>query len=106
MNTPTPWKLGANGSAFVYALNANGVNRMWFAVQPGDTDEKKRTPEPELEANAALIVRAVNSHQALIDALEHLVRLLAPVEAGELSVPGLATLNEARAALKLAKGEA
>jgi hypothetical protein len=42
-----------------------------------------------------------------LGALEHLVGLLEPLEqAGTLNIPGLATLNGARAAISKAKGEA
>ena len=43
---------------------------------------------------------------ALLEKLQHLVRLLEPLEqAGGMDVPGLATLNGARAAIAQAKGK-
>jgi len=58
------------------------------------------------ELHASLIVRAVNAHDDLVRQLSHLVRHLEPLErSGGLNVPGLATLNGARAALAKANGE-
>ena len=51
-------------------------------------------------ANAALIVRAVNSHQSLIDALEWYVK---HDDSGENDGYYIAGLNAAKAALALAK---
>ena len=57
---------------------------------------------PEAESNARLIASAPE----LLHELEHLLALLEPLEAdGILGVPGLATLNAARAAIAKAKGE-
>lgn len=54
-----------------------------------------------LAANARLIAAAPD----LLAELRHLVRLLEPLEqSGELQVPGLATLNGARAAIAEAEG--
>lgn len=56
--------------------------------------------------DAELIVRAVNAHDDLLRELSHLVRLLEPLERdGGLNVPGLATLNGAREAIRKAAGE-
>jgi hypothetical protein len=54
------------------------------------------------EANAPLIAAA----PILYRELSHLVRLMEPLERdGRLNVPGVATLNGARAALSSAKGK-
>jgi hypothetical protein len=53
-----------------------------------------------LEANARLIAAAPD----LLHELQHLVRLLEPCE-DRLEVPGLATLNAARAAIAKAEGK-
>lgn len=58
--------------------------------------------DPERTGNAHIFAAALD----LRDELSHLVRLLEPLEqAGTLNVPGLATLNGARAALAKARGE-
>jgi hypothetical protein len=59
-------------------------------------------------ADAQLIVKAVNSHDALVRELRHLIDLIQPPGADGpiVEIPGLATLNGARAAIALAeKGE-
>ena len=54
-------------------------------------------------ADARLIAAA----PLLLKELQHLVNLLEPIEyGGDLAVPGLATLNAARAAIAAARGEA
>ena len=56
----------------------------------------------QITANAHLIAAAPD----LLNGLMHLVRLLEPLEhSGALNVPGLATLNGARAAIAKAQGE-
>jgi hypothetical protein len=59
--------------------------------------------DEECRANARLIAAAPD----LLRELSHLVRLLEPMEDdGGLDIPGLATLNGARAAIAKATGEA
>lgn len=58
-------------------------------------------PYEEAEANARLIAAAPE----LLHEIKHLVRLLEPLEQdGTLNVPGLASLNGARAAIAKAEG--
>lgn len=80
--TPTPWIVDGTS---VYYLDWDGssyegkgkyyrqqlTNRFWFSVQ----GSSKRISKEELEANAALIVRAVNSHEELVEALEYIIKL-------------------------------
>lgn len=78
-HTPTPWIVEGTS---VYYLDWDGVsyegrgkdyqkqltNRFWLSVQ----GQERRIPKEELEANAAFIVKAVNSYaanEAKIDAL-------------------------------------
>lgn len=61
MNTPTPWMLESNEGRYEWRVANKDYVVAWMQVLPAHDDDK---------ANAALIVRAVNSHQALIDALE------------------------------------
>lgn len=73
-HTPTPWMKAGHA---VYALNNQRVptNRMSLLLQGGWTDKAgERTSLDELEANAGIIVRAVNSHDALLAACKGLMR--------------------------------
>lgn len=80
-----------DGNCFVL-LNEAGDLRV--AVVLGAHDEAR--------ANAHLFA----SSSALYAELLHLVRLMEPLEdCGQLDIPGLATLNGARAALAKARGE-
>lgn len=102
MNTPTPWKIAETAKNFVYASNEDGWNRMDFVINPGLVSHGQHTTAQELEANAALIVRAVNSHQSLVDALEWYVKHDDTSEADGYYMAGF---NAAADALKLARGE-
>ena len=67
-HTPLPW---IREGRTIYALNEQGTNRFYCHVQPGggpgmDSMEVQ-------EANAALIVRAVNGHEELVEALEEIL---------------------------------
>lgn len=75
-HTPTPWSITPDGditaacvdnSIIVHgsAINAYDVRNMAF-----ENPRQLRAKDDGGAANAAFIVRAVNSHQALIDALE------------------------------------
>lgn len=92
MNTPTPWKASKNDEFCI----VESVNRKLIADASGHID----MTDDEAEANAALIVRAVNSHQSLIDALEWYVK---HDDSGENDGYYIAGLNAAKAALALAK---
>lgn len=75
MRTPTPWLLDGG---CIYVLDDSGrTNRFSASVQGGfvymsnGRDSKsQRTPQSELDANAAFIVRAVNAHDDLVEALK------------------------------------
>jgi hypothetical protein len=76
-HTPGEWKIAgedADKQTFVYALNDCGSNRFWFDIQPGWTDDKQRTSNTELSANARLIAAA----PALLEALQDALTLLWP----------------------------
>ena len=87
-HTPIPWAIGEDGDVF------NAEQSACIAKVCGAADGIA-----EAEANAALIVQAVNSHNELVAALETAVNI-APNDM-------LATVwgNEARAALAKAKGD-
>ena len=61
-HTPTPWKLDGND----IVVDAQGM----IACAYGFIVNGKAIRTPETFANAAFIVRAVNSHEALINALK------------------------------------
>lgn len=113
--TPGPWRcLGDDGLWL-------GEESEWTAQKEGPAWQNVATEVPifageqtiaivvwegwddsEGEATAHLMTAAPD----LYTELEHLVRLLEPLEqSGELNVPGLATLNGARDALAKARGE-
>lgn len=94
-HTPTPWIVSKRNAGAIplhfqppEVLGRNGD--MCVATQLGNGKEA--------EANAEFIVRAVNSHDALVAALETLLQKCR-VRNGQLE------LDQARAALALAKGE-
>ena len=76
-HTPTPWRFGPNafGTIFIYTVARVEVAPTGFMAPTlicGGDGHRTLT-----EANAAFIVRAVNSHEALITALEKLEQQLA-----------------------------
>ncbi len=114
--TPTPWRINhriTDGGAPMI----EGCNR-WIAkvyFEGGSED-------PEVHANAALIVRAVNAHEALVEALEGIHPIIerqcerfiphdAPPEMVEqirqtrAHKTAMARVEAIRAALALARGE-
>jgi hypothetical protein len=66
--TKEGWKIA--GSVFVYALNARGTNRFTLIIEGGETDDGKRTPPGELQANANLIVAAPSMYEGCIQGLD------------------------------------
>ena len=65
--TPTPWAIFKAG---IGEENGDGIASLWRGSE-------------EREANAALIVRAVNAHEALVKALNAAVRMLDPFDASD-----------------------
>lgn len=99
-HTPGPWEWGTSPEATSFAGDAlqskNGTVVLdythWSSGMAFNTD----LDHGEVLANAHLIAAS----PLLLKELQHLVRLLTPLEiAGTLNVPGLATLNGARAAI-------
>ena len=99
-HTPTPWHQYASGTMI------HGADGYYIGVT------QSKTPE----ADAAFIVRAVNSHDALVKSLEENTRQLErlfqvskemlPEDMGMCEdAPLKIAINKAKAALALAKGE-
>lgn len=93
-HTPGPWN--NDGRQYIYSeRSASGRMACIAKLFPGEVKGDQGI------ANARLIAAAPDLYRELV----HLVRLLEPLERdGGLDVPGLATLNGARAAI--AKAEA
>jgi hypothetical protein len=90
-HTPTPWRVEYDDNGFFF-IDAPGRPSPYIAATGGEGMANAE--------NAAFIVKAVNSHDALVDALKS----CAAVCAGEVtSKSGLIdALEKARAALALA----
>ena len=102
--TPRPWNTG--GVMTSVEVWPKGWN---VPMHIADCDPRGRSPDSEQErvANAALIVRAVNSHDALVEALEGMVKLnsllLEKTDGGFYSAGNNGYIQQARAALALAR---
>jgi len=88
-HTPTPWKVGGKNNNLIYGRKNVG------------TEEAEELPPDVDVENAAFVVRAVNSHDALVAALEGMLARFG--HDNWRSVHDVAAVNEARAALALAK---
>lgn len=110
-HTPTPWKLEHEASdAFnIYGNDPFGLVALARVSKEGFDPVTAAT-------NAQLIVRAVNSHQALVGALQALVQWMDASGLSHSKPVGVGTpletkpfefdvVTKARAALALAKGE-
>ena len=106
MNTPTPWRISKTDEFRILDTK----NGKLVADASGNID----MTDDEAENNAALIVRAVNSHQSLIDALEKIIKADAYRMAAIAAPDGekhyepatenfWAAIDKGRAALALAK---
>lgn len=112
--TPTPWIAAKNIGEDHYVIgpltkDSEGGSDIWtLAMVQIPSNICTQASKDEASANAALIVRAVNSHSALVEACEAALDLLDPV-VGMNNPPIPPTSNEvlakARAALALARGQ-
>lgn len=98
MHTPTPWKLGEENVGGGFNIYAGPMRIAHTSIQARVISPSTRLlDEPEAKANAALIVKAVNGHEALLDFARNVAglddRLL--LDAGVIKV----WRDEARAAL-------
>ena len=102
-------RVAASDPAFVYALNEHGHNAVSFKVYPGAKDEGHT--EAEAAELAALIVRAVNNHDALVEALRLFVDAAPSVNASchfgilpQEQCPNCKRYLQARAVIAKAEG--
>lgn len=100
-HTPTPWYLADDDDCRICCPEED--------VCTADTHRDEYSPdEDEAIANAAFIVRAVNSHDALVEALQSLLdETLNCVDDGTLprdAVDNNAGVKKARTALAKARG--
>ncbi len=94
-HTPAPWDINTLAGPQLREVFAGDV----LICDCGATNVEME--DIEIEANARLIAAAPE----LLTELRHLVSLLEPLENdGTLHVPGIATLNGAREAIRKAEG--
>ena len=107
-HTPTPWKASPYSSIVGIAISAQPDPNKNTVVLAGTMGTFSDDHQVESEANAAFIVRAVNNHEALVDALERCLAFAEDVEVKALvgDEGCLWPAEIARAALAAAKGEA
>ena len=100
-HTKTPWRVRDSGRSWIDITQE--MSKFEIAHIKALTHNRK-----EYEANAAFIVKAVNCHDELMDALENAIDMLrfhcqpSNAMAGEY----MDALNQADAALAAAKGDA
>ena len=92
-HTPTPWT--NNGQSIIVSSDGD-ICQLFYTHKDGIDDQF-----PNAKANAAFIVRAVNSHEALVEALELIMKNSTNFR---LHAPAY-MIDKVEAALKLAKGE-
>jgi len=99
-HTPVPWGINelrtAKGAPIIMSATSwlKRPREVCKVLYDGGSED------PEVRANAALIVRAVNSHEALTTATEQVLRW---IDTG--CDPSSQSIANLRTALKLAKGE-
>lgn len=107
-HTPTPWSLSdlsqGNGRLLRETLRIYGDGKHIATITPNTANALTPDSDAEARANAAAIVRAVNAHDALVDALKANIAQWESWKAFEGEEP--ACITQARAALAKAKGGA
>ena len=95
-HTPTPWRVSPNSNSNLLGADNTFIAKLDFKMSYD-------------EANAALIVRAVNSFEAMKEALENLTKRYCDLvncgDCGFWEPEDEKEIIASRAALKLAKGE-
>jgi len=122
-HTPTPWTLGPwieSDGHRVYALIGRGKDQIASVSVYGKRQHsgevagralkngghQRTIAEPIAEADAAHIVRCVNSHDALVAALRVITGHVESLTSGSRDMLTANIVAEARAALAATKGEA
>lgn len=106
--TPRPWGIARmDGAKTIYAGKALDNRPGLLRIERGGVSGVAVCPDDEVGAtvaksNARLIVRAVNAHEALVEALKGAVALIEETDWLAFSVEDRKRLDAARAALKLA----
>ena len=100
-HTPTPWSVRASRNDEGYGLLICDEDQTILA---GMDTWLGPTPEAEMEANAAFIVRACNSHAALVEALETLLNC-PDLNMDSLEIETEGAIDQARAAIARATGQ-
>lgn len=95
-HTPTPWRSDRRASYRVVAGEDDTVA----------TTGHQSNLHDQWQSNAVFIVRAVNAHEALVEALERLLVAADQISLDANSGQADEAIYNAIAALKLAKGEA
>jgi len=109
-HTPTPWKVYEDfGEATHKGIDqVGGISIICIGIGDDDCGIRGRTDQEAL-ANAAFIVQCVNSHEALVKALEFLLDTKwKSVDKDNMEFEGRITcyqLEQARAALSAARGK-
>lgn len=74
-HTPTPWKVGMiqEINRGLFRELENGTKPTGILIEEIDDELSDETPIKQHKANAAFIVRAVNCHEELLEALKDIV---------------------------------
>lgn len=109
--SPLPWEIMAGTDHHgAYIVSASGLdvcdlyamsNPMAASMRNGGTSFP--VPFRDMDANARLIVRAVNSHDALVKALEYFIERTGDIDGCDCE--DCENVARARAALAVARGE-
>ena len=111
-----PWSLVANSWQYTTIYDADEAVMCRLDLEDWDaTEETQDDLEKHQASIARQIVRAVNAHDALVEALEAMVNNFEPFRSKPVGAPHstqrieqdakIAAYDAARAALKLARGE-
>jgi hypothetical protein len=106
-HTPIPWEIDRTEKYYKPCIRMNGVITAWLPDNASGVMRpfSARVKETD-DANAALIVKAVNCHQVLVDALYECLDALFNETADYPDSPWIKSVKDkARAALKQAEGE-
>ena len=99
-HTPGPWKAGRPDMA---TIDDNGFESKWIYAGEKYLANASSMDIPdwnEVMANARLIAAAPD----LLQELKHLVAIINPCLESSIAIPGLATLNAAKAVIAKAEG--